>query len=301
MCETNRGLVMLREFSGNENTLNKRARLLEYLHEQGVAVDNYILSAEGEYIVKDEAENAYVLSNWFKARECDIKNVGELCLAVKELARVHKILKTYPREAGQEFQIARNLLKEYDKHNRELKKIRNYLYSKRRKNDFEILCGARCQEYLEEGVEACNRLKSSGYEEQFLQAQGEGILSHGQYNYHNVYVNDNLCCLCGFEQTCQNIQIVDLYTFMRKIMEKYNYDMQLGYLLIDEYDRENTMDSEQLELLGIMFSYPEKFWKLLNYYFNSNKAWISSRNMEKLMLVIRQNNQRRTFLNSILQ
>ena len=31
-----------------------------------------------------------------------------------------------------------------------------------------------------------------------------------------------------------------------------------------------------------MFSYPEKFWKIINYYFNSNKAWYSEKNEEKL-------------------
>lgn len=27
---------------------------------------------------------------------------------------------------------------------------------------------------------------------------------------------------------------------------------------------------------------PEKFWKIINYYFNSNKAWYSEKNEEKL-------------------
>ena len=38
----------------------------------------------------------------------------------------------------------------------------------------------------------------------------------------------------------------------------------------------------------IRFTYPEKYWKLANYYFSHNKAWISGKNTEKLTKVIAQ-------------
>ena len=48
-----------------------------------------------------------------------------------------------------------------------------------------------------------------------------------------------------------------------------------------------------------MFSYPEKFWKILNYYFNANKAWIPNKNMEKLKLAVNQNRMRREFVRTL--
>ena len=42
--------------------------------------------------------------------------------------------------------------------------------------------------------------------------------------------------------------------------------------------------------------FPEKFWKISNHYYNSNKAWVSGRDIEKLEKVIEQEAKRLTFL-----
>lgn len=60
-----------------------------------------------------------------------------------------------------------------------------------------------------------------------------------------------------------DIRLVDLYGFMRKLMEKYDWDIKLGYLMLREYDRVNTLSSQDIKILGAMFAYPEKFWKYL--------------------------------------
>ncbi len=47
-------------------------------------------------------------------------------------------------------------------------------------------------------------------------------------------------------------------------------------------NQKKIINQEEHNILKIMFSYPEKFWKIINYYFNSNKAWYSEKNEEKL-------------------
>ena len=37
---------------------------------------------------------------------------------------------------------------------------------------------------------------------------------------------------------------------------------------------------DEWEYLRIRFIYPEKYWKLSNYYYTHNKAWISEKNTE---------------------
>ena len=77
------------------------------------------------------------------------------------------------------------------------------------------------------------------------------------------------------------------------------YFVKLGYLMLREYDRVNTLSSQDIKILGAMFAYPEKFWKILNYYFNNNKAWIPGRSMEKLRTVVNQNRMRREFVRTL--
>ena len=299
ICDTNKGVFLLREYNGKEEKLLGRARLLEYLAGKNLSVDYYVKNHDGEYISKTE-ECSYTLSRWFNARECDTKAFADTSIGIKALAALHNALEGYEINEGEEFQIARSLNKEYDKHNRELKMIRNYLSDKHRKNDFELMAASKCQEFLEEGYEAVNILEASGYVEAYNQAVDGKRLCHGDFNYHNIFIEGNSCSLCGFEQTCINTCLFDLYNYMRKLMEKYDWDIKLGYLLLREYDRIRVLSETDIRVLGAMFSYPEKFWKILNYYFNANKAWIPAKSQEKLKLAVSQNRMRKEFVRTLL-
>ena len=82
-------------------------------------------------------------------------------------------------------------------------------------------------------------------------------------------------------------------------MEKNNWDLKIGYGMITEYDRIKPIKERDLSLLHALFLFPEKYWKILNGYYNSNKAWIPEKNTEKLINVINQNVERRTFIDTL--
>ena len=86
---------------------------------------------------------------------------------------------------------------------------------------------------------------------------------------------------------------------MRKLLEKNNWDIKLAYKMIEEYDNVKRISDIDLQLLAVLFAYPEKFWKIINYYFNSNKSWIPRKSIEKLELVIAQNPLREKFVDTI--
>ncbi len=65
-------------------------------------------------------------------------------------------------------------------------------------------------------------------------------------------------------------------------MEKNNWNTGLGMDLIRGYDRVRKLSPEELKYLYVYLAYPEKFWKIANRYYNSHKAWLSGRNIEKL-------------------
>ena len=306
ICETSRGRLLLREYGGSPEKIKARAALLEYLADGGINVDYLLKNNEGQYVSVDLSGTGYIVSTWFDAAECDIKNFSDVCTAMAELAQLHRALEGYTYQArqecggdGQEFQIARNLTEVYDKHNKELKMIGNYLKTKKKKNDLELLAAAKCQPFLEEGLEASGVIAGSGYDKGYDDAVRTGRLCHGDFNYHNIFIRKQCGYICGFEQSCVNLRLVDLYGFMRKLMEKYDWDIKLGYLMLREYDKVNALSSGDIKILGAMFAYPEKFWKILNYYFNANKAWIPNKNMEKLKLAVKQNRMRREFVRTL--
>ena len=85
-----------------------------------------------------------------------------------------------------------------------------------------------------------------------------------------------------------DIQVADLYRFMRKILEKYNWNLELAGEMLREYHKIRPISAEEWKNLRVRFTYPEKYWKLANYYYSHKKVWISEKNVEKLQNLIRQ-------------
>ncbi len=69
---------------------------------------------------------------------------------------------------------------------------------------------------------------------------------------------------------------------MRKVLEKCAWDLPLARRMLLAYHRVNPISEAEWENLRVRFTYPEKYWKLANYYYSHNKAWISEKNIEKL-------------------
>jgi hypothetical protein len=69
---------------------------------------------------------------------------------------------------------------------------------------------------------------------------------------------------------------------MRKILEKHNWDPELGRRMAEQYNRKRSLSVEEWKHLKLCLSYPWRYWKLVNYYASSQKVWISRKNIEKI-------------------
>ena len=77
-----------------------------------------------------------------------------------------------------------------------------------------------------------------------------------------------------------------------------------GYLLaelLSAYERERPISARSWIDLYYRLAYPEKFWKIVNFYYNSGKAWIPGKNQEKLERVIEQEKGKQRFLDQIFR
>ena len=93
--------------------------------------------------------------------------------------------------------------------------------------------------------------------------------------------------------------IKDVYLFMRKLLEKNNWNVDLGRELLHAYNEERTLQEEELLQLKYRLYYPEKFWKIVNFYYNSPKSWISAKNGEKLTKLLEQEEVKNTLMQTM--
>ena len=121
-------------------------------------------------------------------------------------------------------------------------------------------------------------------------------ICHGTYHQHNILMLKEGVATLNMGQFHYNQQILDLYNLMRKALEKNQYQKRVFEAALAGYEKEKPLKEEDVHTLKILFSFPEKFWKISNQYYNSKKCWMPPKNLEKLKKAIEQNEYRRKFV-----
>ncbi|MDD6572623.1 MAG: CotS family spore coat protein [Thermoflexaceae bacterium] len=303
ICETNQGIKLLRETTCKEEKYAKEDYITSKLTENGFhTVDIFERTVNGNLLAEDEDKKKYYLKKWFDAGECDVKNYNDVLNACGGIARAHVCLNKFrlePESLSFQIPASVNLKEKYEKKIKEMRSVSNYLRKKKGKSDFERMAFEKMDVFLKEALNTMEYLEQSDYMPVYEQAMKTGTLSHGSCNHHNILNGKGYVAVVNFERANINVQIVDLYDFMRKILEKYNWDIKLAYRMMDEYNRVKTITDEDLIVLSLLFSFPEKYFKIMDHYFNSSKAWIPDKDIEKLNVVVKQNEARLRFVESL--
>lgn len=292
MCEDGSKKI-LREFSGSVSKAELLDRFLWYLKEQGSVVEQIVYTKEGQALFTDVDDTRYYMRTWLDGRECDTRNREDVLCAVRRLAQFHLDAAGFMEEMPQTMcRTPDFLLQEYERHTRELQKVRNYIKAKKKKNEFEAHFLNECGYYMEQAKDAVNRLQDQEEE------AGECFFGvcHGDFNQHNLLFTAQGPVIVNFEHFCKDAYMSDFAHFFRKIMEKHNWNTGLGMDLIDAYDKVRKLGRWELKQISLRMAYPEKFWKVANHYYNSKKSWANNRDGEKLEKICAQERERSEFL-----
>lgn len=302
LCEATQGetqgrtprVMILKEYTGPRDKILFQDALLTHVREQGfLNVEQIVRSKEGELLVQDQEGTQYILKTYLEGAECNVRDMDECKQAVAVLAALHKAsdIKNNPTlmDGKSTFQID----KEFEKHNKELRKVRKFLKEKGQKTDFEIYLMKSFDYFLDFALQVTEEFKKYLNDRSVSDSH---IVCHGDYQYHNILFAGGGIHLINFEKCILDNPVRDLYLFMRKLLEKSNWSDEVGDTLLLSYGKEREMNEHEHIQLYYRLFYPEKFWKIVNFYYNSGKAWIPGRNMEKLEKLMDQERDKRTFL-----
>ena len=299
LIDTDKGWKILTEFSGTEARLQFQSRVMEHLKRQGMdRLDFPIADKEGNFLVKDKDEITYVLREWHEGRECDARNLADVQEAMRSLAFLHRCF-VFPDVESEKYAGEISLKEEFSRKNTELRKIRKFIRSRKQKNPFEQEFLKRFEEFYEEAKSAEEAASSKGEGTLYAESLQKGCLCHGDFNHHHVLLSDEGTALIEFRHCHYGIQVGDFYQFFRKILEKTSWDFTYGTAMLREYNRVRPLSESERNHLKMRLLYPEKFWKLANHYYGSNKAWLPVKNIEKLEMLTAQRKQKKAFLEKL--
>lgn len=302
ICDTNRGCLILKEYTGTGERIALQDRLLKEIAAKGVLhAEEIIPNREGDLSVTDSDGCTYVLKTWPEGRECSIYEKTECMEAVRLLATLHGCMELPAETPG--IPAVFSPQKEYEKHNRELKRVRRYLQQRGQKTWFEISLLHAFDYFLEQALRVSGEWKTySEAQERGKEAASENIsFCHGDYQYHNIIKGADGWFLVNFEKCLPDNPVRDLYLLLRKLLEKSNWSVSLGKALMEAYEEVRPISAMSRIDLYYRLAYPEKFWKIANFYYNSGKAWIPGRNQEKLEKLISQEKEKQRFLDEMFR
>lgn len=303
LCETEQGCLIFKEYTGNKDRLELQNRILKAVQSGGcVAVEQIVPTAEGALFVQDNDGVKYILKTWQDCRECSIYDKGECLEAVRLLAKLHNSMVLPADTPGLPPLFSPE--KEYDKHNKELKKVKKYLQQRSQKQPFEINLLNAFHYFLEQAYTVTEEWNAycavKNKSDASAAADGSPItICHGDYQYHNIVMSDKGWFLINFEKCICDSPVRDLYLLMRKLLEKSNWSIPLGKELLEAYEKVKPLSAINRIDLYYRLAYPEKFWKIANFYYNSGKAWIPGRNQEKLEKLMAQEKEKQHFLQEV--
>lgn len=294
LVDTPKESYVFAEYAGTEEHLAAEHDLLTQLSEyKEVFAETILPTREGTLTVKDNDAVRYFLKTWQEGRECRVEERSDCILAMQQMAVLHNCF--------EELRVVKGSLPgylpetEYQKKNRELRRIRKYLKQKGTKQPFERLLWKVSDSFLEQGETLEEEWKN-------LVSQAErpaGRLCQGDFQYHNLVFTRRGWFLMNFERCCLDSPVRDLALFLRKSLEKEDWSVSLGQELLETYEKKRPLTKYDRLDLCYRLSYPEKFWKISNFYMNTPKAWIPAKNTRKLERVIAQETNKQTFLKEL--
>ncbi len=303
LCNAGEELYLLKEISVPEERIGMLGRLHAYLGQQGYTqVDTVVLNQEGRYVSKALDGKKYVLRKWYAGRECDVRRPGELLTIAANLAALHKLL----RLEMPGLVCAKPLKERYERHDKELRKVRRFVRSMTDKGVFEMMLLQEFNQMYRWAAAAEALLESSFYQSLYKESMERNCIVHGEYNYHQVLMQEEekgrkakIAATTNFDKFKRDIQAEDLFYLLRKVMEKHGWKERLGDNMLNAYSAVRPLEEAEIEYLKIRLLYPEKFWKTVNAYYHSNKAWMSAKKIEKLETAVAQTKEKERFIRNL--
>ena len=292
LLDTNEGLRLMREYTSITSHFAFENEVKEHLRLQGMKqLDWAVKNKAGEWVTVCETGEQYVVYEWYAGEDCDYKSSQGLMEIAANLGRLHQCLKNY---AQVPVSVGETLLQQYDRHNREMKRVYTYMKGKKRKSDFERFAMGCYAKFAAQAAGAREKLRQSEY----YQTHGSETrdVCHGGYNYHNLIQTKEGLATTNFEHAAMGIQLMDFVYFMRKTMEKNLWNWEKGKAIWEGYIENVALEGGEKEFVSTTLSYPIKYWKLLNQYMNGKKTWISDKSLEKMKDVQEQEERKAQFL-----
>ncbi|MCM8710661.1 spore coat protein [Clostridium sp. SYSU_GA19001] len=158
------------------------------------------------------------------------------------------------------------------------------IYKKSIKNKFDAAYYNHIEQFYNIGITALHILNRLNYHRFLKKATENKSICLNSFSHKDIIKKTGKYYLTKLDDISVDIQINDLAKFIKMLMYKSSYKWSFfkAKQLIDAYEKINTLDREQLEILLSLIIFLEKFWKLGKKRYIKQKKWDEAKYTKKL-------------------
>lgn len=296
IADTDKGMKILTEYQGYREKVDFLERIMEEIRKNGFPfIDCFLRNKEGQIITTDYTGKAYVVKDYLQGTECNVKDLCECRMVVSKLGQLHSCMQGLPLECPQAL-ASEHLIQEFHKKNAQLKRVRTNVRKSPAKTDFELLFLKVYDEFIKQSDKAMSYLSGEICDALCQKILKQETYCHGDCSHHNLLVENDHVNIMNFEKCKPDTQIKDLALFVRKVLEKNNWEQSFGMEIIESYNQLLPLSKEEFSYLFARLCYPEKFVKIAGSYLNQRRSLPAKKQQEKLNTLLCMEEARLAFL-----
>ncbi|MBP5427338.1 MAG: CotS family spore coat protein [Clostridiales bacterium] len=257
-------------------------------------VDEFMLTTNNDpFIILNN--NLYTLTNILDGQEMNFDNPTDVEKSTQLLADFHISSRGFFKSPSvfNKDELGK-LPSVYQKRLDEIKRAKKNAHLGKTKFDYLLL------DYIDYfynlGKEVIEKLSKSRYMDLVSMTQKEGSFCHHEFTHNNIVNKSGTYFLINFEYCCYELKIYDLCNLIKRKLRKCNWDINEAQKILDCYRKKVPLSYDELYVMKLMLMFPQKFWRVINTYYNSKKNLSDSIYLSKLNNVIDEIRPIETFL-----
>lgn len=291
----NKGKKVLRKVGLSSDRVGFVHDAKEHLYKNGFTnLDRYLCTLEGKPYVELNG-STYVISDFIDGKECNFSCREDVVKSSRALAALHKAsrgfkpqvyLKTRDELGKLPFSFAKRL--------EEIKKLKKI--AKKGKSKFDYLFLKYVDYFYDLGENTLEQLASSRYEELCEFTREAGIICHHDYTHTNILCSEKGVSVINFDFCCFELKVYDIANLLRRKMRKCNWDVKEAAVILREYQSIEALTEDDFQIMRLILQFPQKFWRVVNKFYNSRRSWSEKGYVSNLQEVIDELEPHRKFM-----
>jgi CotS family spore coat protein len=295
IINTSEGRKVIRKSSlSGERILFIHAAKEHLYRNKFINLDRTVCTAQGIPYIEIEGSN-YTMTDLIEGNECNFDNKNDVIHVSRLLASLHKASKGFiPPENSVIRSDLGKLPVFFGKRLDEIKKLKKVARKGKSRFDYLFL---ECYDYFYQlGEDALNQMNASKYQELVENTKNEGVFCHHDFTHHNIIHPENKYYIINFDFCCFELKVYDIANLIRRKMRKCNWDTNEARVILNEYRTVEELCHDEFLVMKIILQFPQKFWRVINKYYNSKRSWSEKSFIIRLQEVIDEIEYHKSFM-----